>query len=72
MRDSFLEYNKSLEDLQKSISSEYGFNKEVSQKIVSKADIDYHSCSFNEVRDAAYELAEWLKEVIVKMDNKQK
>ena len=72
MCDSFLEYNKRLEDLQKSISSDYGFNKEISHKIVSKADMDKHAYCYEEVETYAYDLAEWLKEVLVKMDNEQK
>lgn len=56
-------YQEQLNNLISEIKSDYLFSEKVAQKIVSKADVDHHAYSFDEVRDAAYELADFVQDI---------
>jgi len=52
------EYRVALRDLTDDLAADYKFGTAVAEKIVSKADIDCHSAGYQEVEQAAYELAD--------------
>lgn len=58
------DYKKSLDELVACLRSEYHFNEITAKKIVSKADRDYHWSCFEEVRQNAYELAEFVEGIL--------
>jgi hypothetical protein len=58
------DYMKSLDELVDDLRSEYKFNERIARKIVSKADIDYHWSCIEEVRQNAYELAEFVEGIL--------
>lgn len=58
------EYMKSLDELVADLMSDYNFNERIARKIVSKADIDYHWSFIEEVRQNAYELAEFVEGIL--------
>ena len=58
------EYRTFLNTLVVDLMTDYKFSEKVAQKIVNKADIDYHwSCS-DAVKQNAYELAEFVDGIL--------
>lgn len=52
------EYYISIGNLVNDLAAEYRFDTAIVEKIVRKADADYHSAGYHEVEQAAYELAD--------------
>ena len=58
------EYLVKLANLEDDIATEYLFGTNIAKKIVCKADADHHSSCFEDVKMAAYELADLVEDCI--------
>lgn len=58
------QYNDKLNELQEEISKEYGFPESIADLIVGKANINKHAYGYEEVETEAYELAEFVQDII--------
>ena len=57
------QYRECLNNLVKNIRDDYDFPEKIAGMIVSRSDSDHHSSCMEEVRDSAYDLAEFIQDV---------